>query len=423
MQFYHAARIIVGVRSPLLSLAALCALLTSPTLADWPQFLGPTRNGVSVEKLAPWPAEGPEILWQHKAGSGWSGPVVAGGKVLFFHRVADKETLECLDAATGKPLWKGEYDTAYRDDFGFDDGPRATPAVVDGSVYTFGADGVLACWELATGKRAWLVDTRREFKADKGFFGMVCSPLVEGDAVILNVGGTAGKGNGAGVAAFDKSSGRLLWRATDHEAGYSSPVAATVRGRRHVFSLTRAGLVALEPANGSVLWDVPFRARSHASVNAATPLVVGEAIFVTASYGVGGKLLTFDEKRPAEVWANDESLSAHYATPVVHEGHLYGFHGRQEQGCDFRCVELKTGKVKWSENGFGAGAVVLAGGELLILHEKGELIRAAATPDAFKVVARSQILGPDVRAYPALSGGLFFARDKEKWVCVNLRAK
>jgi outer membrane protein assembly factor BamB len=276
---------------------------------------------------------------------------------------------------------------------------------------------------MSGGRRVWQVDTKEQFHADKGFFGMVCSPLVEGDAVILNVGGTRGKGDGAGVAAFDKTDGHVLWQATKHEAGYSSPVGATIGGKRYVFSLTRAGLVCLEPASGHELWELPFRARMNASVNAATPVVVDDLIFISASYGVGGALLKFDEKKPAEVWANDDSLSAHYATPVYRDRHLYGFHGRQEQGCDLRCVEMKTGKVKWSENGFGAGSVILAGGELLILHEKGELIRAAATPDGFKATSRVAILGAEVRAYPALAGGLYFARDKEKLVCIDLRAK
>jgi len=131
--------------------------------------------------------------------------------------------------------------------------------------------------------------------------------------------------------------------------------------------------------------------------------------------------LKFNEKEPEQIWANDESLSCHYATPVYRDGCLYGFDGRQESTCNLRCVELKTGKVRWSENGFGAGTVMLAGKDLLILHENGELIRAAATPDGFKVHDRTQILGHETRAYAALAGGLYFARDRNKLVCVDLR--
>lgn len=385
--------------------------------ADWPQFLGPTRNNVYAGKdlAAAWPAGGPKILWQHKLGAGWSGPVVSGGKLLLFHRVGDKETVECLEAATGKPVWNKDYETQYHDDFSFDEGPRGTPAIEDGRVYTFGAEGMLSCWELAGGKRVWNVDTKAELKAGKGFFGIVCSPLLEGDAVILNVGGQE-----AGIVAFGKASGKVLWKATEAEAGYSSPVAATIGGKRYVLSLTRAGLAGID-TNGKLLFEYPFRSKNNASVNAATPVVQGDQIFISASYGTGAALLKFDESGPKEIWANDESLSAHYATPVYRDGYLYGFDGRQEQKCNFRCIEMKTGKVKWVEEQFGAGTVMLAGDELLILNESGELIRAAASPDGFKVKDRAQILGREVRAYAALAGGLYFARDKNKVVCVDLR--
>jgi outer membrane protein assembly factor BamB len=425
LSFEVLARIIVGVKTLWICLAALWmggsfgrAASGAEPGTDWPQFLGPSRNGIYAGKdlAATWPAGGPKVLWQHKLGAGWSGPVVAGGKVVLFHRMGNKETVECLEAITGNPVWKGEYETQYRDDFGFDEGPRSTPAIDGGRVYTFGADGILSCWEMADGKRVWFVDTKIDLKADKGFFGIVCSPLIEGDAVILNVGG-----QGAGIVAFDKANGKVLWKATEAEAGYSSPVSANFGGKRYVLSLTRAGLAAIEPKAGKILFEYPFRSKNHASVNAATPVVVEDSVFLSASYGTGAALLKFDESGPKEVWANDESLSAHYATPVYRDGYLYGFDGRQEQGCNFRCIEMKSGKVKWSEDRFGAGTVTLTGDELLILSEKGELVRALASPDGFKVKDRAQILGHEVRAYAALAGGLYFARDKAKVVCVDLR--
>jgi outer membrane protein assembly factor BamB len=389
---------------------------------DWPQFLGPARNGSTRDKIAArWPDAGPRVLWDKKLGHGWSGPVVSGGRVIVFHREGDKELVQCLDATGGKELWHADYDTHYQDDFGFDDGPRSTPSISGDRVYTLGAEGMLSCWQTGDGKRAWQVDTRREFNADKGFFGMVCSPLVEGDAVILNVGGTAGKKKGAGIAAFDRNSGKLLWNATDHEAGYSSPVLMDAGGRRLVVSLTRAGLVGLDPRNGHVIFEKPFRSRSAASVNAASPVIVGDLIFVTASYGTGAACFRLKGDDLEEVWRTEDALSAHYATPVYHDGYVYGFDGRQEQGCNLRCVEFKTGKVMWSEDGFGAGTLMLTGDELLILHEKGELIRAAASPGKFGVKQRAAILGPEVRAYGTLAGGLYFARDREKLVCLDLR--
>ena len=395
----------------------------SSRAGDWPQFLGASRNGVAADPRVAdrWPDAGPKVRWERKVGSGWSSPVVSGGRVVVFHRLGNKETVECLDATTGKPIWKGDYDTAYTDDFGFDNGPRSTPAISDGRVYTFGAEGMLCCWRLADGESLWRVNTKKEFNADKGFFGMVCSPLVEGEAVVVNVGGgTAGKGKGAGIAAFERATGKPLWQATDHEAGYSSPVTMEVGGRRFIVSLTRAGLVILDTGR-KVIVDTPFRSRSSASVNAASPVIVGDLIFVSASYGTGAACYRFDGRKLDEVWRAEEALSAHYATPVHYDGHLYGFDGRQETGCNLRCVELKTGKVKWSKDSFGAGTLMLAGGDLLILHENGELIRARATPEKFEVNQQARILGGDVRAQGALAGGLYLARDKEKLVCVDLR--
>ncbi len=387
---------------------------------DWPQFLGPTRNGVycGTGLAEAWPKEGPPRLWSKKVGQGFSGPVVAGGKLILFHRLADKETVECLNASNGTAIWQSDYPTHYRDDFGFDEGPRATPTIAGGQVFTFGAEGRLNCWKLATGEQVWSADAKQQFGAGKGFFGMVCSPLVEGNLVMLNLGGR----DGAGIVAFDQANGKVVWKATEDEASYSSPIAATIEGERCGFFLTRSGLAALDPASGKVFFQYPWRPPMSASVSAATPLVIGDLIFLSASYGTGAILLRFNQAKPERVWAGDDILSNHYATSVHHDGFLYGFDGRQEQGCNLRCVELKTGQVRWSQDGFGAGTLLLAGEQLLVLTEKGELIRALASPKAFKPNGRAQILPFLARAYPALAEGLFYARSKDQLVCIDLRA-
>ena len=408
--------------------ALFCAFLALGFQAlaeDWPQFLGPHRDGSSVETnlASTWPKEGPPVLWQRKVGEGFSGPVVSGGKVILFHRVADKETVECLDARTGKESWKSDYASRYRDDFGFDEGPRATPAVAGARVFTFGAEGMLACWDLGTGKKIWSVDAKTQFGAGKGFFGIACSPLVEGNAVIVNVGGR----NGAGIVAFDKATGKVIWQATDDEASYSSPVAATIGGQRRLFVITREALVALKPADGSVLFRYPWRPPMHASVSGSAPLVVDDSIFISASYGTGATLLRFKEGAPEKIWSSDEALSCHYATSVYREGFLYGFDGRADPGLQadssLRCVELKTGKVRWSERSLKAGTVTLVNDQLLVLTEKGELILAPATSEGFKPAARAQVLPFVVRAHPAMAEGLFYARSKDKLVCLDLRQK
>jgi outer membrane protein assembly factor BamB len=400
--------------------AAMLVALAGVTVAaaDWPQFLGPERNGVyrGPALAGAWGPGGPRVVWRTRVGEGFASPVVAGDRVILFHRAGNEEAVEALDAATGESLWRYAYPTAYRDDFGFDEGPRAAPVVADGTVYTFGAEGQLHAIDLARGSPLWSVDTMRRFSVPKGFFGAGGSPVVENGRVIANIGG-----GGAGIVAFDVKTGTVLWTATDHAASYSSGLGVTLNGRRHVLFLTREGLVGLDPAGGRVVFQRPWRARMAASVNAATPVVVDDLIFVSAEYGPGAGVLRVDGSTLVPVWTSDEVLTNHYATSVHHDGYLYGFHGRQEFGPSFRAVELRTGRVAWSEERFRAGSVLLAGDRLVILRESGELVLAPASPRAFEPTARAQVLGGVVRPYPALANGFLYARNEYELVCLDLR--
>ncbi|MEW5977794.1 MAG: PQQ-binding-like beta-propeller repeat protein [Acidobacteriota bacterium] len=407
----------------LMGLASLSGKPTSEDTAqnrsrDWPQFLGPTRDGVyrGGDLEGGWPREGPRVLWKLPVGQGFSGPVLSGNRLILFHRLKDREIVECLETSGGRKLWSYDYPTRYRDDFGFDPGPRATPAISGNRVYTFGAEGVLHCLDLADGKKVWSVDTHEQFRVPKGFFGAACSPLVEENKVLMNIGGPAG----SGVVAFDKESGAVLWKATDDEAGYASPTAATIAGARHALFFTRNGLVDLDPETGQARFGFRWRARMNASVNAATPLVVGDLLFVSASYGTGAVLGQVNGNTWKEIWSSDEVLSNHYATSVYLDGHLYGFHGRQEQSPSLRCVELLTGKVRWSVDRFGGGTLVRTGSHLLILKENGELILAAASPKAYKVLGQTRLLSATARACFGVSAGRIFARNEDSLVCASL---
>lgn len=404
------------------SVSLLLSLMCSAPVVhaqDWPQFLGPTRNGrYPGADLAPvLPKGGPPVVWKKTIGQGFSGPVVAGGKLILFHRLGDKETIECLDATTGKEVWRFEYATRYRDDFGFDEGPRSTPSITSGRVYTFGAEGMLHCLDFATGKKLWAVDTHQQFEVRKGFFGAACSPLVEGSAVLLNIGGS----KPSGVVAFDRETGKVLWAVSRDEASYSSPVVATAGGLRSVFCFTRNGLIGADPVTGAMRFEFPWRARMQASVNAATPLVIGDLVFISASYQTGATLLQVAGSVVKKVWSSDDSLSNHYASSVAHSGYLYGFHGRQEHGPSLRCVQLQTGKVMWSVESFGSGTLILAGERLIVMKEGGELVMAAADPKAFQTIAKAQVLSGTVRAYPALAQGRFYVRNENSLVCVSLK--
>ncbi|BDC51961.1 alcohol dehydrogenase [Bryobacterales bacterium F-183] len=386
--------------------------IVSLPAADWPQFLGPARNGTYDGILK---GRTPALQWKSPVGAGFAGPVVSQGRLILFHRTADRETIEALDSQSGKKVWSFAYPTAYRDDFGFDEGPRATPVVSGGKVYTHGAEGMLTCVDFATGKKIWQLDTRGKFGFAKQFFGMAAIPLIEGNTLILNIGGSAG------IAGINKDTGAVLWTSTKDEAGYSSPVAATIGNERHVFAFTRAGLNDLNPADGKVRFTIPFRSRNDASVNAAVPLIAGDLVFVSASYRTGAMALQVTGSTYKKLWANDESMSNHYATSVLKDGYLYGFHGRQEYGPSFRCVELKTGKVMWDVPDFGAGTVTLVGNDLMIIKEGGELQWAAADPKTFKSGSTHPLLPKTIRAYPALAGNQLCIRNEQTLSCFLLQ--
>ena len=384
---------------------------------DWSHFLGPGRDG---QYLGPplarsWPAGSPRELWRRPVGEGFAGPVVSGDRLLLFHRVGNREVLEALDAGTGAPLWRYEYPTTYRDDFGFDEGPRSAPVVAGGRVYTFGAQGQLHAVDLDTGAGVWSVDTRARFRFRKAFFGAAGSPLVDDGRVIANVGGP-----NDGIVAFDADSGDVLWTVAGEEASYSSPVAATFGGVRHALFFTRDNLVSLDPATGSERFRRSWRARIRASVNAATPLVIGDLVFVSAQYGTGAGLFRVAGSGLDEIWTSNDVMSNHYATSVHRDGYLYGYHGRQEFGPSLRAVALESGDVAWDVPRFGAGSVLLAGDLLVVMRESGELLLAEASPAAFAPVARARLLRGTVRAYPALAGGRLYVRNDDTLLAVSL---
>jgi outer membrane protein assembly factor BamB len=387
--------------------------------ADWPQFLGPARDGVSSETglAKSWPEKGPPVVWEREVGEGFSAPVVSGGALVLFHRVGAEEVVEAFDAANGKPRWKFSYPTRYVDRYGKGNGPRSTPTVAGGKVYTLGAEGALHCLDLKDGKKVWDKSLAKEYELRDTFFGIGTSPLVEGDLLLVNVGA-----KGAGIVAFDKGTGKEVWKATDDEASYSSPVAATIGDVRHVFFFTRSGLFGLDPKDGKMRFSKQWRARIEASVNAAAPLVIGDQVFLTASYGTGAVLLRVMKDGVEEVWSGDRSLSSHYNTPVQKDGYLYGIDGRQEQGARLRCVELKTGAVKWEKERFGCASMILADGRLIALTESGELVLIEPTPEGYREKARAWVLqARPCRAEIALADGRLYGRDGKRLVCWNVK--
>lgn len=406
----------------LLGTLSLLFLISSPLPAgDWPQFLGPERNShyQGQDVALQWPAGGPKTLWDREVGEGYSGVAVKDEKLILFHRDENQEVVECLHPLTGKVIWKQSYPTEYRDRFGFDNGPRATPTIHERRVYTFGAGGILHGWKLDSGEKLWGLDTHQKFDVPQGFFGAACSPLVVDGKVLVEIGGEGT----TGIVAFDAKTGEILWRCLKDEASYSSPVFADIDGKPQAVFFTRTGLVTLNPENGQVYHKQRWRPRIDASVNAATPLVVGNEIFLSTCYNTGAVLFEVKGQQLKKVWSNDESMSNHYNTCVYHDGYLYGLHGRQEYEPSLRCVEWKTGKVMWSEENYKAASLILVEDQLLIVREDGRIVLAPASPKAYRPTAQANVISPLIRAAPALANGLLYVRNEKKVVCVDLRSE
>ncbi len=437
--------------------------------SDWPGFLGPHRNGKSDEKGLPnsWSPAGPAVVWQKGVGTGYAAPAISDGRLFHFSRTGDLAQLKCFDAATGKEIWKCEYPTDFVDMLGYNNGPRATPMVDGPHVYTFGAEGVLQCVRIADGKPVWRIDTTKEFHVVKNFFGVGSTPLVWNDLLLVNIGGSPPDSppdvytanghvdsSGSAIVAFDKATGKVRWQTGNDLASYSSPVVAKIGGREVVFMFARNNLLAIDPEKGQTISQFPWRARKLESVNASTPVIVGDEVFISETYEVGSALVRFDGARFAEVWTDrnrrrNQAMALHWNTPIEHEGYLYGSSGYHAPDAELRCVEWKTGKVMWSEPGMTRSSLLLVDGKLVCLSEDGTLRILRPTPDKYDEVAKwdygvgegedpatpgavvgkprtdmdakSALLPYPAWAAPALSNGLLYVEGANRLVCLKLK--
>ena len=399
------------------------------TLAgDWPQILGPDRTGVAQnEKLADkWPASGPHTLWQHPVGDGFAGASIVGQTAIIWHRQGNEHIVESLNVASGDALWKKTLPAKYVPSYTSDSGPRVVPLISGNRVFLFCPRGDLYCLDLKSGDTVWQRDTWEDYSSKRpkrgdppdGYFGFGTSPILEGDRLLLNVGGDT---KNAGIVAFDAKTGKTLWTATEERASYSSPVAATIGGRRQVIFATRLSVLSIDPTNGHVLSQFPF-GRFGPAVTAANPVVIGDRVFITASYNFGATLAQFGGSGVVRIWESDDVLSSQYTTPILHDDALFGIHGRQDLGAaELRCVDPATKKVHWSVDGFGYATLILADGKLIILKTDGELVLARADKSKFVELGRTRLFSDTTRALPALSNGRLLVRDTATLKCVDLK--
>ena len=394
-------------------------LSASALAADWPQFLGPTRDSVSPETVPAW-ADAPKVLWKQPVGDGHSSPVVAGGTVYLFFQPKGKneDALAAFDAKTGEKRWEKSYErAAFNPPFGA--GPRGTPAVDGGKVYTFGNTGVLACWDAKTGDVAWKVDTLAQYEAKNLFFGISTSPTVVGDKVVVMVGG-----QGHGIVAFDKATGKEAWAATDDPASYASALPVRRGDATRLIFLTGSHLRALSES-GETLWEFPFKDKLNES--STTPVKVGDLVVggsVTAG-SVGLKVNKSGDKYAAEpVWKNP-TLTCYFSTPVAVGPHLYMINGVASlvnPSITLRCVEAATGQVVWEREKVGKyhAALIRTGDDkLLMLDDAGNLILLQPDPAGYKELSRAKVCG-ETWAHPALADGRVYVRDGRELVCVQV---
>jgi len=404
------------------SLAVLLASCSMAAAGDWPQWLGPDRNGSSREVVGPW-KHPPKVLWRHAVGEGHSSPVVAGGRVVLHTKVNGKEEEEvtAYSARSGKRLWH----TAYgRGSFSslFGNGPRATPAVAAGRVYANGATGILTCLDARNGDKVWQVDTLTTFKAPNLKFGVSCSPLVEGDNVLVNVGG-----KGASVVAFGTDKGDVAWKSLDDLASYSSPTALGRGKERQVVFVTEQGVRSLRPSDGRLLWK--FHMVDLLNESSTTPVHVGDLLVAgSVTYGsVGLKLKTVDGKPAArQAWKNG-ALTCYFSTPAaVGKDYLYMVTGTfiPPPAATLRCVDAATGKELWQRAKvakYHAALLRTGDDKLLMMEDGGELVLLDPSPKGYRELARSKVCG-EIWAHPALSDGRLYVRDDQELICLRLPA-
>ena len=437
----------------MLLLALLIAAQDVPDLrvrktgVDWPNFLGPAQDSVSPERglLPSWPEGGPPVVWQRAIGEGYAPPAVSKGRLFHAERVGPKIVTTAMKSETGEPLWRFAYDTDYADLYGYDGGPRCAPVVDDDRVYVYGPEGRLHCLKAVDGTVVWKKDLSAEYHVIQNFFGVGSAPVVEGDLLLVQVGGSpAGspgiqsgevKGLDSGLVAFDKRTGTEKYRMSAELASYSSPRTATIDGRRWGFLFARGGLLGFDPATGKIDFHYPWRAGILESVNSSQPVVVGDQVLISECYGVGGSLLKVKPGGHEVIWADgrkrDRSLMTHWMTPIHVDGHVYASSGRHKENAELRCVELKTGAVKWSAPGLTRASLLLADGLFYCLGEEGTLRLLKLNPQKPEEVARVQLKDADgspllrypAWAAPVLAHGYLYVRGKDRLVCLDLLKK
>jgi outer membrane protein assembly factor BamB len=403
--------------------AMIAGASTAMRADDWPQILGPSRNGISAEKnlLDAWPKGGPEELWRVPGGVGMSGLAISGGRVVTMVDSDGQQRVVALDAKSGKTLWATPVAKAFKNDMG--NGPRATPTIAGERIFAFTGDGTLVALERSDGKVVWTHDVIKDTAGKAAEYGMASSPLISGSLVLVTAGSKSGT-----VVAYERESGKLAWKAGSDRAGYSSAAELVVGGRRQIVAFTGQSALGISPT-GNVLWRYPYV--TDFDCNIATPLAFDGKVFLSSGESHGCVLLELapkgDEFQPKEAWKSfgkNSVMRNEWQTSMLIDGHLYGMDNVGSAGpvTHLNCVDIKSGKRLWQKTRFGKGNLIAADGKLFIVTRKGELVIVRASTKAYDEIGRKKVLA-GTRQAPALSNGLLYLRDHRDIVCLDVRAK
>ncbi len=402
-------------RRILLLILAVLPLEPIATAADWPNWRGPENNGISreTEWQADWPADDPPIVWKAEVGTGFSSFAVAGGRVFTTGNEDDRDTLWCLDAENGEVLWKHSYDEPLDPKY-FEGGTLATPTADGGVVFQLSRRGKLFCLDAASGKVKWEKNVQQETGAALPDWGFAGSALVHGDQLVLNVGGSG--------LALNKATGEQVWFSDKNRAGYSTPVPYRAKDGEWIgFFSSGRDFVARKLKSGDEVARHKWLTRF--GVNASDPIVEFPFVFVSSGYGTGCALLDLaGGDGPTEVYRNKEMRTQ--MNGVVHVGgYLYGCSGDEgDKRAPLKCLEMATGETKWAHPGVGTGSVSVAGGRLIVLSARGELMFAPVSPSEFEPVFSMQVLGGKCWTAPVLANGRIYCRNARGNVaCVDVR--
>lgn len=410
----------------IVSLSVLLSSLASTGFStDWAQYRGPNNDGVTAEKiLQTWPKEGPRVIWKAPLGDSFGSFAVAGSKAFAFVQRnvdgTDREVAVALNANSGKELWAVPLGQPTYDRQG-GDGPRSTPTVDGKRVYFLGAYQILTCLDADSGKQIWQRDLVKEFGGTIIQWKNAASPVIDGDLLFVNAGG-----RGQALLAFDKATGKPVWKTQDDKPTHSSPVPATIHGVRQIIFFTQKGLVSVAPKTGEVFWryDFPFQTST-----ASSPVVWQDVVYCSAAYNVGAgacKVTKSGDKFTAtELWRKEGDLMNHWTSPVCKDGYLYGIYGRgKDSSAPLKCIEIATGREMWSRgNVGGGGATVLVGGNLLVQTDRGPLVLVDANPKTYTELARAQVFGGQCWTMPVVSNGKIFARNTREGFCLDVSPK